>query len=187
MPITESTDAPLLLLHEIAPDWERGVYNQHSYQNEVNRTRNGREQRINYRAKPRRTMAYSVPTARATADHLVATLGARAGAPLRIPWWPEGMRLAINMATVDEAQLEIAPGIAQGMDAGDTVLVGSAVRTIASRTEKVLTLAALGGSVQELAGAWVFPMRLAILIQGGAALSSVRHDKFEQGLRFEEI
>ena len=132
-------------------------------------------------------MSYTVSSARLTANaDIIAEQAARVAGPLLVPWWPDGLRISITMGTVDTAQLEVAPGLDQGMDAGDTILLGTAVRTIASRATKFLTLVTLGGSVQEPANSWVYPMRRCILRDQGA-LVNVRHNSHDLRLRFEEL
>tara|TARA_R110000796_G_C14571530_1_gene435821 strand:- start:55556 stop:56119 length:564 start_codon:yes stop_codon:yes gene_type:complete len=187
MPIPDSTDTPTRLLGEIAPDWRVPVLSFQNYATKVARTKNGREQRVSFRPSARRVQTYTLSSARiAAGEDQVAEHADRMAGPLEVPWWAEGLRLSVTMATVNDAQLESEPGTDQGFEAGDSILVGDAVRTIASRATKFLTLDSMGGSVQETTGTWCYPLRVCISRDTGA-LQNIRHDKSDVRLRFEEI
>lgn len=188
MAIPQSDDTPLQILTAIEPDWAQDMLSFEGFDTVTSRSTNGREQRVNYRSKPIRTMAYTVASSQASdPTALIQTINTRTRGPVQIPWWADGLRMAITMPTVDQAQLEIEPGLQQGFEAGDEILLDAQVRTITSRAAKVLTLTAMGGSVQAAAGTWAYPLRLATMTNSADALLALRHNRSDQRLRFEEI
>lgn len=181
--IPDSEDTATQITNRIEPDWARGVTHFLTWKTDTTRSTGGIEQRTSRRATGRKAMEFFVDGMdQARAIDLLGTHEGWADGPLLVPWWPEGLRLSIDMVSVTEAQVEVEPF--DWATVGDQILIGDEVREITNIVDRVVTLQALGGSTQKTAGTWVYPMRRAALDRPDAAVRMIRHDAAREVLRF---
>lgn len=189
MNIRTSNETPTILGLEVEPDWSAQVFEIEEFLvTALKKTEAGKEQRLAWRPKPQRIMRYTVASTRIAehADYITTVLGHSRG-PLLVPWWPDGLRLAIDMPDADNLQLEIPPGVCHDIAAGGSMLVGGVPREVASIATKFVVLVSDPAGEAATQGAWVYPMRLAIMVDAGGALNRLRYDESAQAIQFMEL
>jgi len=186
--VTDSNDTALTLTTSIFPDWAQGVRHFTTRPVQVNRSRSNIQQRISRSTRAKKAMEITVDGLnQAQSENLFDTIENRGRGALLVPWFPEGLRISVGMASTTELQLEVEPLDDWGTATGTQILVGTETREIVSIAGRVVTLTADGGATQQDAGTWVYPMRRAVLDRPDDALTVIRHDAARQKLRFIQI
>jgi hypothetical protein len=185
--ITDSEDAVLVLSTSIRPDWAQGVTNELKYTTAITTSHSGIDQRSSRRVTARKVMEFTVDgLSRAQSQEIFSVLENRGRGALIVPWWAEGLRLSVTMSAGTSCQVEVFP-LADWLDIGDRILIGTDIRIVTGITGRVLTLQALGGAILWPAGTWAYPMRLAVMDRPEKAASIIRFDAARQELRFVQL
>lgn len=190
MSTTTTNTAPELLA--IMPDWQAGVKQRTVYRTEVVRSRSGLEQRTQHRRRPILAIEYVAAGIHdAAARKRIEGVVAQSRKPLLVPWWPNGARLLQNMTSQTSALLGTNP-IADDWDRDGWVFLwdretGSEFRQLAGRDGRTLTLTDTGAHLLFPAGAYVFPVRLAIREKNDAVLNPNSHRTNPESLSFRTL
>lgn len=187
---TTTNQAPQLLA--VLPDWAAGIRQRTVYRTEVTRSRAGLEQRTQHRRRPMLSMEYTAAGIHdAAARKRLEGIVAQYRVPLLVPWWPHGCQLYFDMTNDTDVTLGTNP-IGDEFDRDGWVYLwdrvnGQEFRQLASRDGRLLTLVDTGTHTRFSAGAFCFPVRLAIREKGEDMLNPGRHRTNPEKLIFRTL
>lgn len=145
----------------LLPDWGAPIRQTTTYRTDILTSKTGLEQRSQRRRRPILAMEYEARLQDGNASRAIEAAVTASRKPLIVPWWPNGGRLRVGMASETSAELTANP-IAYDYERATHVFIfsrgnGGEFRRLEAIDQAALTLVDEGSHTIFPAGSWVFP------------------------------